>query len=433
MRMYDIIEKKRNGGELNTAEIEYFISGIVDGTIPDYQTASLCMAIYFKGMSNTETAVLTDAMAKSGEMIDLSGINGITTDKHSTGGVGDKTTLIVAPIVAAAGGKVAKMSGRGLGHTGGTIDKLESIPGFSTSLDEKRFFEQVNKIGLSVIGHNKNLAPADGVLYSLRDVTATVDCIPLIASSIMSKKLAAGCNSIVLDVKTGSGAFMKTLEKSEELAKAMVKIGMANGRKTTALITNMDCPLGKTIGNNLEVKEAIEVLNGNGSEDLKEVSFSLAAAMIESVKNCDFDEAYDTAKRTVADGSALAKLKEMVKAQGGKTEYIENPNLFENAKFKKQIFSTESGFIKHMDTEKIGIVSSILGAGREKIEDSVDYTAGIVLEKKTAEKVNKGDLLATLYTNIEEKINESADLFISSIEFSETEIKKPKMVIEKIN
>lgn len=433
MRMYDVIQKKRNGGELSDSEIEFFISGTVDGSIPDYQLSALLMAIYFQGMTDREISVLTDCMAHSGDMVDLSAVNGFTVDKHSTGGVGDKTTLIVAPLVAALGGKVAKMSGRGLGHTGGTVDKLESIEGFKTELPREDFFRQVNDIGLSVIGQSGNLAPADKKLYALRDVTATVESIPLIASSIMSKKLAAGSQGIVLDVKTGSGAFMKTAEDSEALALQMVKIGKAAGRKVTAVITDMDVPLGATVGNSFEVIEAVETLKGNGCEDLTEVCTELAAQMLMLVNRKSRDENIADVKSAIENGSALEKLKEMVKAQDGNADYIDNTELFPKAEFAYEVKSEKAGYISRMDAEKIGIASVILGAGREKKGDPVDFSAGIILNKKTGDRLEAGDTLAVLYTNLEEKIPEAKEKFLSAFDFSEEPVKRNPLIYKVIN
>lgn len=433
MRMYDIIQKKRNGGELSDEEIQFFVNGTTDESIPDYHISALLMAIYFQGMTDREISVLTDCMARSGDMVDLSRINGFTVDKHSTGGVGDKTTLIVAPVVAALGGRVAKMSGRGLGHTGGTVDKLESIEGFKTEIDREDFFRQVNSIGLSVIGQSGNLAPADKRLYSIRDVTATVESIPLIASSIMSKKLAAGSQGIVLDVKTGSGAFMKTAEESEALARQMVKIGRAAGRKVTAVITDMDTPLGNAVGNSLEVIEAVEVLQGRGADDLTEVCIELAAEMLMLVNGRSREENFDAVKMAISDGSALGKLKEMVKAQGGNADYIDNPDLFPKAEFAYEIKSREKGCICRMDAEKIGISSVILGAGREKKGDPVDYSAGIILKKKTGDSVNAGDVLAVLYTNRKNRIQEAEKLFLSALEFSEEPVSRNPLIYKVIS
>lgn len=432
MRMYDIIHKKRNGGELSEKEINFFVNGYTDGSIPDYQASALCMAIYFRGMSADETAALTLAMADSGDRIDLSGIDGFTVDKHSTGGVGDKTSLIVAPIVAANGGKVAKMSGRGLGHTGGTVDKLESIPGFRTSLTPDEFIKQVNDIGLCIVGQTGELAPADKKLYALRDVTATVESIPLIASSIMSKKLAAGSQGIVLDVKTGSGAFMKTVEDSERLAEEMVSIGKAAGRKVTALITDMDIPLGASVGNSLEVIEAIKTLKGEGEKNLTEVCLSLAAQMLCMVTGRDDMVCRKMAKKSIEDGSALNKLREMITAQGGNADVIDNSGAFKQPKFYVDIISERDGYISRTDAERVGIASVILGAGREKKGDPIDPSAGIILKKKTGDSVSKGDVLATFYTDDETRIDVAKREFLDALIFGNEKPSKQKLIYKII-
>lgn len=422
MRMYDIIHKKRNGGELNGDEIRFFVEGYTNGSVPDYQAAAFCMAVYFQGMTEKETSELTLAMAESGDQIDLSGIDGFTVDKHSTGGVGDKTSLIVAPIVASCGGKVAKMSGRGLGHTGGTVDKLEAIPNFRTELTPDEFIKQVNNIGLCIVGQTGELAPADKKLYALRDVTATVESIPLIASSIMSKKLAAGSKGIVLDVKTGSGAFMKTFEESENLAKKMVSIGKSAGRSVTAVITNMDIPLGNSVGNSLEVIEAIKTLKGEGESDLTDVCLTLAAQMLCMVTGEDEKACYAMAKDAIDDGSALNKLCEMISAQGGNAGVVDDFLLFKQPKHTVEISSEREGYIEHTDAEKIGLASVILGAGREKKGDPIDSSAGIVLKKKTGDRVEKGDTLAIFYTDDESKIEEAKREFFEAFTFGN---KKP--------
>lgn len=432
MRMYDIIHKKRNGGELSEKEIKFFVNGYTDGSIPDYQASALCMAIYFRGMNADETAALTLAMADSGDRIDLSGIDGFTVDKHSTGGVGDKTSLIVAPIVAANGGKVAKMSGRGLGHTGGTVDKLESIPGFRTSLTPDEFIKQVNDIGLCIVGQTGELAPADKKLYALRDVTATVESIPLIASSIMSKKLAAGSQGIVLDVKTGSGAFMKTVEDSERLAEEMVSIGKAAGRKVTALITDMDIPLGASVGNSLEVIEAIKTLKGEGEKNLTEVCLSLAAQMLCMVTGRDDMVCRKMAKKSIEDGSALNKLREMITAQGGNADVIDNSGAFKQPKFYVDIISERDGYISRTDAERVGIASVILGAGREKKGDPIDSSAGIILKKKTGDSVSKGDVLATFYTDDETRIDVAKREFLDALIFGNKKPSKQKLIYKII-
>lgn len=419
MRMYDIIEKKRDGKELDYEEISFFIKGYTKGGIPDYQAAALLMAIFLKGMNARETADLTELMADSGDMVDLSGIKGIKVDKHSTGGVGDKTTLVLAPIVAACGVPVAKMSGRGLGHTGGTIDKLESVRGFRTALTREEFIDNVREIGISIAGQTGNLAPADKKLYALRDVTATVNNISLIASSIMSKKIAAGADRILLDVKTGSGAFMKTLEQSLELARAMVNIGKKVGRKTAAIITDMDVPLGNAVGNSLEVIEAIETLKGRGPADLEEVSFELASKMLELAEVGDIESCRGKVRAAVKDGSALAKFAEMVRRQGGDDSVAEDYGAFDMASIKYDVISEQNGYIESIKTDSLGIAAMILGAGRETKESTIDYSAGIVLSKKTGMEVRKGDLLATLYTNDREKIAEAEKVLRRSFSFSD--------------
>ena len=415
MRMYDLIMKKRNGGVLTDAEIEFMIDGYVKGDVPDYQMSAMLMAIWFKGMNAHETTELTKVMAKSGDMIDLSAIQGKKVDKHSTGGVGDKTTLIAAPIVAACGGKVAKMSGRGLGHTGGTVDKLEAIPGYRTALDRREFFDIVNKHGVSVIGQSGNLAPADKKLYALRDVTATVDSIPLIASSIMSKKLAAGSDCILLDVKTGSGAFMKTLDDSIKLAQTMVSIGEGAGRRTVALITDMDTPLGYAIGNSLEVTESMDVLKGHGPKDLTEVSLQLAENMLYLVGKGTIEECRAMAEKSIADGSAFECFASMVEAQGGDSSVLRDPEKFQKAPFKADVLADRDGYIVKMNAEECGIASVVLGAGREKKDSPIDFSAGIMMMKKYGEQVRKGEKLATLYTSKQESLAEAERMYKEAV------------------
>ncbi len=414
MRMYDLIEKKKHGESLTRQEIRQMVRGFVEGEIPDYQMAAMLMAICFKGMEEDEITGLTLEMAASGDVADLSGIEGVKVDKHSTGGVGDKTTLVIGPLAAALGVKVAKMSGRGLGHTGGTIDKLESIPGFETAIPRERFFRIVNETGIAVIGQSGNMVPADKKLYALRDVTATVDSIPLIASSIMSKKIAAGSDGIVLDVKTGSGAFMKELEDSIALAREMVAIGTGAGRRCCALITDMDVPLGSAIGNSLEVIEAIETLKGKGPEDLTEVCLWLCAHMLHLGGKGQIRGCYDMAKEALMDGRGLQTLAAMVKAQGGDPAYILEPERFEKAPFCLALQAEEEGFITHMDTARCGIVSVILGAGRERKEDSIDYSAGILLEKKYGDFVKKGDTIAVLRASKKELLEEASKKLLSA-------------------
>ena len=432
MIMYDIIDKKRHGKVLNKEEIEYFVHGYVNGKIPDYQMSALLMAICCNGMETEELTNLTLVMANSGDKFDLSPVNGITVDKHSTGGVGDKTTLIVGPIVASLGCKVAKMSGRGLGFTGGTIDKLESIDGYNVVISEEDFINQVNKIGIGLISSSKNIAPADKKIYALRDVTATVESIPLIASSIMSKKIAAGSKCILLDVKTGSGAFMQDLESAIELAEKMVNIGKLANRNTMAIITNMDTPLGYKIGNSLEVQESIDVLKGNGPVDLTNLCIELSACMLMLCLNKEKKECIQLVKDCINDGSALNKLKELVIAQGGNSNLIDNPNLFKQSKYVIDVKSDKTGYICKMNTGSIGKTSCILGAGREKKDDIIDYSAGIVLLKKTGDYINEGDIIAKLHTSKIEKIEEAKNMFISSIEVSNTKPEKKPMVYKII-
>ncbi|MCH5142637.1 MAG: pyrimidine-nucleoside phosphorylase [Clostridiales bacterium] len=418
MRMYDIIKKKRDGGELSTAEIQYFIKGVSDGGIPDYQISALCMAIYFNGMNVRETCDLTFAVRDSGDKLDFSTINGIRVDKHSTGGVGDKTSLVVAPIVSSFGIKVAKMSGRGLGHTGGTIDKLEAIDGFQTTLSEADFIKQVNDIGFAIVGQSKQFAPADKKLYALRDVTATVDSMPLIAASIMGKKLAADDDCIVLDVKTGSGSFMKSVEKSTELAQLMVDIGKSAGKKMVALITNMDRPLGYAIGNSLEVIEAVETLQGHGPEDFTEVCLTLAGHMLSLAGKGSVESCIEMAKQAIADGSAYCKLLEVVSRQGGNTKLIENTSNFAKAKYSCAVKCKKSGFISKVNTESYGFASLALGAGRNTAEDAIDYSAGIILNKKTGDFVEEGEIIAILYSNDESAFAKAEEILLSATEVS---------------
>lgn len=420
--MYDIIDRKKNGEELTKSEIEYFVGGFTRGEIPDYQASALLMAIWFCGMNDRELADLTLSMAHSGDMINLDAVDGFTVDKHSTGGVGDKTTLIVAPAVAACGGKVAKMSGRGLGFTGGTIDKLESIPGFNTSVGEKEFIDNVNKIGLCIAGQTGEIAPADKKIYALRDVTATVDSIPLIASSIMSKKLAAGSKGIVLDVKCGSGAFMKTYEDAKLLAEKMTAIGQRAGRKTVALITNMDIPLGRAVGNALEVKEAVKILKNEQKDELYEVSVALAAQMLSLVNSKDIYECEKMVRLAIENGSALEKLKEAVGAQGGDISYIDDTSKFIDASVCIEYKAEKSGYINKIDAQKIGRASVLLGAGREKKDDVIDFGAGIYLCKKTGDEVREGDTVARLYTNKNEYADSALAVIKEAFDYSQ---KKP--------
>ena len=432
MRMYDIIKKKRDGYALSDEEIRFFVDGYVKGDIPDYQASALCMAIFYRGMSVDETTALTLAIRDSGDVLDFSEIKGIRVDKHSTGGVGDKTSLVVAPIVASLGVKVAKMSGRGLGHTGGTVDKLESIEGFKVDLDSKTFIDTVNRVGIAIVGQSATLAPADKMLYALRDVTATVDSMPLIASSIMGKKLAADDDCIVLDVKTGSGSFMKTEEASKELAALMVNIGKKAGKKMLALITDMDIPLGNAIGNALEVKEAIATLNGNGPEDLTEVCVALASNMLYLAGHGTEEECARKVKNAIADGSALNTFICMVKAQGGNGEWIKTPDLFPKAMYTRNVKAEKSGYITKVDTEGYGISALLLGAGRNTKEDKIDYSAGIMLLKKTGESVKQGDIIATLYTNDETKLDAAEKKFLSCTFISDEKPVLRPLIIDKV-
>ncbi len=406
MRMYDIIVNKRDGKALSQEEIRFWIDGYTKGEIPDYQTAALLMAICLQGMTSQETAWLTMAMAASGETADLSSIPGVKVDKHSTGGVGDKTTLVVGPIAAACGVPVAKMSGRGLGHTGGTVDKLEAIPGFRTVLEPQEFLEIVKREGIALIGQTGNLAPADKKIYALRDVTGTVESISLIAASIMSKKLAAGADAIVLDVKTGSGAFMKTMEDAIALAREMVAIGVHSGRETVALITDMDLPLGNAIGNSLEVREAIETLQGKGPQDFTQLCLVLAANMLFVAQRGTMEQCMEQASQALYSGTALTKFKAMVQAQGGRPE----PELLALSPCKKTVCAQRQGYITKMETRQCGIASVVLGAGRAKKEDPVDYGAGILLHVKPGDRVEAGQPLATLYAAGEHLLKQGAQL-----------------------
>lgn len=418
MRIVDIIEKKRDGCELTREEISFFIKGYCDGSIADYQAAALIMAVYIKGLNERETADLTEMMAGSGDRVDLSQIPGIKVDKHSTGGVGDKTTLVITPIVAACGIPVAKMSGRGLGHTGGTIDKLESVRGLRTSLSRDEFINNVKEIGIALAGQTGNLAPADKKLYALRDVTATVSSIPLIASSIMSKKIASGADRILLDVKTGSGAFMKTFEDSIVLAEQMVSIGKLMGRKTVALITDMDTPLGNTIGNALEVKESIEVLQGHGPKDLEKVCLELAARMLELAGNGTIEQCRSLALNAMRNGSALNKLGEMMIKQGAVSlPWAENA--LEQAPIRYNMTSPFEGYITSIQSDLAGKSSMTLGAGRLTKESPIDHSAGIILHKKTGDFVQKGDILAQLHTSSEERLPDAKNMLLDAYSISD--------------
>lgn len=429
MRMYDIIMKKRNGGELTEEEIRFFIEGYTRGEIPDYQVSALMMAIYFQKMTREETAILTMAMAESGDMLDLSEIAGIKVDKHSTGGVGDKTSLALTPMVAACGIPVAKMSGRGLGHTGGTIDKLESFAGFSTGLTADKFIAQVNQIGIAIMGQTADLAPADKKLYALRDVTATVDNLSLIASSIMSKKLAAGADAIVLDVKTGSGAFMKAEEDAIALAHEMVRIGNDAGRKTIAVVSDMDQPLGYAVGNALEVKEAIDTLKGNGPEDFVELCLTLGSCMLIAGGKADSAEiAREMLLQTLADGSALRKLAEFVEAQGGDKAAVYDTDLLPKASIIRPVNAPQEGYISHITCDEVGIASLMLGGGRETKESEIDLTVGFVLTHKVGDFVAVGEPLAWIHANDEQKAAEAEKRFLAAYSFTDEPVKKNTLI-----
>lgn len=429
MRMYDLIMKKRNGGKLSKDEIDFMVAGFTNGEIPDYQMSAMMMAIYFVGMDEQETLHLTMAMAHSGDMLDLAEIEGIKVDKHSTGGVGDKTSLALTPMVAACGIKVAKMSGRGLGHTGGTIDKLESFPGFTTGISEDKFICNVNEIGIAIMGQTADLAPADKKLYALRDVTATVDNMSLIASSIMSKKLASGADAIVLDVKTGSGAFMKKEEDARALAEEMVKLGQNAGRKTVAVISDMDQPLGYAVGNALEVQEAIDTLNGNGPEDFVQLCLTLGAHMVVAGgKAANVEEAEKMLRQVIDDKSALKKLAEFVEAQGGNPKAVYDTGLLPKASYKEEILSVEEGYVSRIICDEIGICSLMLGGGRETKESIIDLSVGLVLKKKVGDYVKKGEPLAVIYANDKEKMQAAKKRFIESYSFSSKPVDKPSFI-----
>ena len=432
MRMYDVIKKKRDGGVLSSEEIRAFVEGYTNGSIPDYQAAALCMAIYFRGMNDEETTELTLAVRDSGERLDTSRIKGLRVDKHSTGGVGDKTSLVVAPIVASLGLTVAKMSGRGLGHTGGTIDKLEAIPGFCTDLAVSEFERIVNETGIAIVGHSATLAPADKMLYALRDVTATVDSMPLIASSIMGKKLAADDDCIVLDVKTGSGSFMKDLEDSRTLAKLMVAIGKRAGKRISALITDMDRPLGYAVGNSLEVVEAIETLQGKGPEDLLELSLALTAQILFLADKGTLEECRAMAQDAITSGRALDTFAKMVEAQGGNAEFIYHPENFAKAPYVREVKVDKDGYIASVDTEKYGLASLLLGAGRNTKEDEIDLSAGYLLKKKTGDAVKAGDTLAILYASREELFDAAERTLLNATTITAEAPEKRPLIFEII-
>ena len=429
MRMSDLIVKKRDGQALTTEEIRYMIDGYSRGEIPDYQMSAMTMAIYFRGMDRRETLDLTMAMMHSGETLDLSGVSGVKADKHSTGGVGDKTSLVLVPMVASLGVKMAKMSGRGLGHTGGTLDKLESIPGFNINLPMERFLENVDRVGMVIAGQTANLDPADKKLYALRDVTGTVASIPLIVSSIMSKKLAAGADVIVLDVKCGGGAFMKTEEQARELARNLTRIGNMAGRKTAAVITDMDQPLGCAVGNAVEVKEAISVLSGETQGDLLELCLTLGSCMLVSAGFAkDDDEARAELMETIRSGKALQKLAELVEAQGGDADAVYEPSMLPDAKVKLEVPSTEAGYVSHINAEEVGLVSMHLGGGRATKESTIDLSVGVVLAKKLGDRVEAGESLGTIHASSMEKAQEAAELLRGCYKFSAAPVKRPAFI-----
>lgn len=429
MRMYDIILKKRNGGELTKEEINFFVEGYTRGEIPDYQVSALMMAVYFRKMTEAETLALTMAMARSGDMLDLSAIRGVKVDKHSTGGVGDKTSIALAPMAAACGIPVAKMSGRGLGHTGGTIDKLESFPGFTTELTTQQFIENVNRIGIAIMGQTADLAPADKKLYALRDVTATVDNMSLIASSIMSKKLAAGADAIVLDVKTGSGAFMKAEEDARALAEEMVKIGKNAGRKTIAVISDMDQPLGFAVGNALEVREAIETLSGRGPKDFTELCMALGSRMLLAGGKADsVEEALKKLEKVIEDGSALSKLADFVEAQGGDKTAVYHPEKLPRASIVRTVAAPRDGFVSRIVCDEVGICSLILGGGRETKESVIDLSVGLLLQKKTGDYVKAGEPLVQLHANDERKAAEVEKRFLAACVISDDAPEKKPLI-----
>lgn len=429
MRMYDLILKKKQGGELSTDEIRYMIEGFTEGSIPDYQMSAMTMAICFRGMTPRETVDLTLAMRDSGDVLDLSGIKGVKVDKHSTGGVGDKTSLALTPIIAALGVPVAKMSGRGLGHTGGTIDKLECFDGFTTALSEEQFAGNVNTIGIAIAGQTANLAPADKKLYALRDVTATVDQMSLIASSIMSKKLAAGADAIVLDVKTGSGAFMKTRQDALALAEEMVRIGSGAGKHTIAVVSDMNQPLGNAVGNALEVEEAIATLRGEGPEDFTELCLTIGSYMLVAGKKADTpEEARAMLQRVIADGSALKKLEEFVEAQGGDPEQVLHPELLPAAAIQEPILAPMDGYLQSIQCEEVGNCSMILGGGRETKESELDLSVGLILHKKTGDFVKKGEPLATIHANDREKAAQASQRYLAACRIGEEPVQRPELI-----
>ena len=430
--MYDLIQKKKDNKALTTAEIDFMITGFTKGEIPYEQMSAFAMAVYFNGMNSEETAALTMAMANSGDTVDLSGVDGITVDKHSTGGVGDKTTFVVMSIVASLGVKVAKMSGRGLGHTGGTLDKIEAIPGVRIEFEPEEFLKIVRDTGACLAGQSADLAPADKKFYALRDVTATVDNLSLIAASVMSKKIASGADAIVLDVKTGSGAFMKSFDDSLALAQAMVNIGEMNGRKMAALITDMNIPTGYAIGNTLEVIEAIDVLRGDGPADLREICIELAANMLYLTKELSIEACRDLAKQQLDNGKAFEKFVEIIAAQGGDVSYLQDTNLFDESSITHDVLAPKSGYITYMNAENCGLASCMLGAGRLTADDTIDYSAGIMLHAKTGDYVKQGDVLATFYTNKKETLVQAEVVFLQDWQFSSEEPSAQPLIYARV-
>ncbi len=421
MRPYDLIRKKRDGGELSREEIAFLVEGFVRGDVPDYQVSAWLMAVYFRGMTDRETADLTLTMARSGRMLDLSGIPGVKVDKHSSGGVGDKTSLALVPLVAACGVVVPKMSGRGLGHTGGTLDKLESIPGLRTEVDVDAFLQQVRRVGCAIVGQSPELVPADKRLYALRDVTATVDSVPLIASSIMSKKVAGGADAIVLDVKTGSGAFMKRVEEALVLARTMVAIGSALGRRTVAVLTDMDQPLGHGVGNALEVREALDTLRANGPGDLTELCLELGSHMLRLAgRVATQEEGREALREAMRNGAGLRKFAEMVEAQGGDPSVVDRPERLPTAPVVLDVYSPEEGYVEALDAEAVGRVSMALGAGRARKEDAIDPAVGVVVEAKKGTRVRRGDILARVHARTEEAARAAASGLLEAYRFGPT-------------
>lgn len=432
MRMFDIIEKKRDGKELSKEEIKFFIEGVTKDDIPDYQTSALLMAIYFQDMTKEERVHLTKAMVESGEQVDLSAIEGTIVDKHSTGGVGDSVTIILAPLVASVGAPVAKMSGRGLGHTGGTLDKLEAIPNFNVEIPNEKFIDIVNKTGVAVVGQSAQLTPADQKLYSIRDVTATINSLPLMAGSIMSKKIAAGTDAIVLDVKTGSGAFMKKLEDSRKLAKAMVDIGNMMGRETMAVISDMNQPLGKAVGNSLEIIESIETLRGEGPKDLTELTLTIGSKMVYLAnKASSLEEARNMLEESIESGAALEKLKTLIESQGGDASVIDAPEKLPKAKYQIELQAKEAGYIKAIDANRVGVASLLLGAGRMTKDSVIDLSVGVVLQKKIGDYVNEGDTLITIHSN-DKDIAQVKNKLYSSFQMSDKKVSSPTLIYEII-